>query len=176
MRRFLYFLLVVASVVCLLGSCKNTDNAEYTPYISFSVFLRNPVFSHDSIVGCEDTLRIAYDSSSNKYLLDTVSLSDTVVFVVGFGSRGNDLKAALVTYDSAALAMRCDLSKEIEEVLTEQSDVRKTQLYFVKGYNFVLFPMGYKPRKAGVHQMVFEVQSDSKYSPVKHTLVQPVSE
>ncbi|MBQ4507512.1 MAG: hypothetical protein II970_01260 [Paludibacteraceae bacterium] len=174
--RTLIRLMLVPMVACLLFSCSKAT-ADYTPYISFSAILRNPVTSHDSIIGCEDTVYTAYDSSISAYMLDTIALSDTVVFMAGFGSRGNDLTAALINFDSSAISLRCNLAKEIKAVLdTTKTDEQTAQLYFIPGYNFILFPITYSPKKAGVHKLVFQVRSDSKFSPVSYTLMQPVRE
>jgi len=160
----------------MLFSCKK-GSVDYTPYIQFSAILRNPVIDKDTLRSCQDTVNINYDSSISAYMLDTISLSDTTYFMVGFGSRGNDLTAALITYDTAAINLKCHLADEIEAVLdTALTDESTAQLYFIKGYNFILFPVTCTPKKAGVHKLVFQVKSESKYSPVSCTLMQPVRE
>ena len=164
-------MLLVAAVS--LFSCTETHN-DYTPYISFSAFLHNPVIANDSIVGCKDSLSAVYDASLNSYLLDTLPLNDTVLLMVGFGSRGNDLTAALISADTSALKMSYLLSGDISKALDGESNTGEGKLYFVKGYNFVLFPVTYVARKTGTHKIGFTVQSDSKFSPVSYTFLQPV--
>ena len=174
--RTLLRLILIPTAACLLFSCSKAT-ADYTPYISFSAILRNPVISHDSIVGCQDTVYTTYDSSLSAYILDTISMSDTTYFMVGFGSRGNDLTAALITFDSTAVNLRCHLADEIKAVLdTAKTNEQAAQLYFIPGYNLVLFPIAYTPKKTGVHKLIFQVKSDSKFSPVSYTLMQPVKE
>ena len=160
---------------CLLFSCNKTT-ADYTPYIQMSAIFRNPVILHDSVIGCQDTILTTYDSSLKCYVADTISLSDTAFFMVGFGSRANDLTAALITFDSSAVSLRCNLADEIRAVLDTATREATAQLYFIPGYNFVMFPISYSPKKADTHKIVFEVRSDSKFSPVSCTLLQPVSE
>ncbi len=166
--------LVLLFVALAMFSCTEVKN-DYTPYISFSAFLHNPVIVNDSIVGCKDSLAAAYDASLNSYVLDTLPLNDTVLFMVGFGSRGNDLTAAIISADTFSLKMHYSVVGDIKAALASKSKPENGELYFVSGYNFVLFPVTYVARKAGVHKMTFTVRSDSKFSPVSYTFLQPVA-
>ena len=175
MRRLIYSLLIVAVSVTGFVSCKKT-NPQYAPYISFSVFLRNPVFSHDSIVGCQDTISLTYDESSGFYLADTLLVKDTVLFLAGFGSRGNDLVSVSVSIPADAFKTEYSVTDDIRSKLTDDSTPEEGKLSFVSGYNYVMFPMKYVALQSGVYKFVFNVVSDSDYSPLSVTVVQPVKE
>lgn len=172
MRKFVSCLFIASVLALAMVSCKT--KAEYTPYISLSAFLLNPEYKNDSIVGCEDTVMVAYDASMGCYVLDTVSVSDTVVFVAGFGSRGNDLLSATITADTMAMAFRYKLNDDIHAALQPSSSEKDMKLYFNSGYNFVCFPMSYIPKKQGAHKVTFTVTSDSKFSPATVIVVQNV--
>lgn len=173
MRKLIFSCLFAA--LCVLGLFSCTTKSEFTPYISFSSFLRNPVLSGDTIIGCQDTIQIAEDSQLKAFVLDTIGLGDTAVFVVGFGSRGNDLISATIETDTMAMSFRCSLNDVIRGVLRPSSSEKDMRFDFVSGYNFVSFPVFYVPKKMGAHKMVFTVNSDSKFSPVSYTIIQYVA-
>ena len=176
MRQSFISLFILLLSVAGMFSCKKTKT-DYEPYISYSAFLRNPRFSHDSIVGCQDTVLLSYDNASGSYLADTIELFDTVLFVVGFGSRGNDLEWVTIETDTTMLQMSYSYSKEIYDVLdTEGSKPEAGTLSFKSGYNFVMFPVQYTALKSGSANLKFTVASDSQYSPLSLSIIQPVRE
>ena len=151
----------------------NKVYSDYTPYIKYSDFYVNPIRnSHDSIIGAKDTLMATWKDS--RYLLDTISVNDTVYFGVAFGSYSNNLLGALITFDSTQLAFTLELDKSIKEALLPESDVKNGQLKFQSGYNLVTFPVWYRPLKPGTFDLQFTVESDSKSSPVTYFFRQPV--
>ena len=177
MRKAIVPIFIVLFVFCLF-SCKQSK-VDYEPYISFSAFLRNPVFSsvkQDSIVGCQDSVNLVYDETKNLFLADTLMVNDTVVLLAGFGGRGNDLVSVSVSADTSKLKIWYEMSSDILRVLTDESDPAAGEWVFKGGYNYVMFPVWYVARKAGSSNLVFNVKSDSQYSPVKVTVVQPVKE
>ena len=172
MRKLINCLVVVLAVAIAMVSCKT--KSDYTPYISISSFLLNPEYENDSIVGCEDTVKVAYDASLDCYVLDTVSVSDTVVFVAGFGSRCNDVLSATITADTMSMAFRYRLNDDSHAALQPSSSEKDMKLYFNSGYNFVCFPVTYIPKKPGAHKVTFTVTSDSKFSPATVVVMQNV--
>ncbi len=174
-QSFISFVVLLSVLATGMSSCKKSKD-HYVPYISFSAFLRGPQFSNDSIVGCKDTVTFKLDSVTNKYVADTIAVGDTVLFLVGYGSRGNDLVSARLSADTTALRFIYTVSDEVRDVLKAESKPEEGLLYFNAGYNFVIIPTVYIARKSGSYDMVFTVTSDSDYSPVSLTVVQPVSE
>ena len=172
MRYFYLFTWLVALAVGVV-SCKTSD-AQYTPYISVSSFLRGPKLHNDTIIGCRDTVKIAYDQNLGCYQLDTIQVGDTVVFMVGFGSRGNRLLSASIAADTTNMMFRCAPSEDFVKILKDSTSVSNMQFDFTGDHNFASLRVYYTPLKLGTHKMVFTVRSDSKFSPVSMTFMQNV--
>jgi len=171
MKNLRSFLLFSVCVLCL--SCK-VDQASFTPFIQVSYFYLNPVYLADEIVGADDTLNIVFENGV--YVLDSISKTDKVTFAAAFGSYGNDLTAIRCNFDTTQLAMEAPAtqSASFKQVLSPYSDFRNLQLEVNPSYNYVSFPITYRPMESGVYQFELVVESDSKFSPSSITFAQPV--
>ncbi|MCQ2343199.1 MAG: hypothetical protein MJZ75_06930 [Paludibacteraceae bacterium] len=170
MKKFIF---VFPIVVFALVACKS-EQASFTPFIEFSYFYLNPEYEGDKIVRAEDTLSMR--QVDDYWVLDSINLTDTVVFGVGYGSYANDLIAARVEYDSLQIRVGAQISDDVRRILLDKSDIRNLQLYINPGYNYLALPMGYKPVQPGNHRIEFIVQSDSEFSPRNCVIYQPVRE
>jgi len=168
------FIPLALVMVLVLPSCLK-NKAEYTPYISFSHFILNPVYHGDTLVWAEDTLNVTINED-DQFVLDTVEVGDTIVFAVGYGSYANDLQAArILVSDSTGMRYSVLLNEAIRSVLvSEQVDGSGVNLELQSGYNYLAFPAGCKILKSGTHRVEFKVESDSKYSPNSYIFLQPV--
>lgn len=175
MRKFFVGAFMLCVVMTSMVSCL-TSSVDTTPYVQPSVFLRNPIFVNDQLVGAQDTVKIALDDKLGCYVLDTIHTTDTVMFMMGFGSRLNDLTKAIVDIDKSAIWTSYVVGEEIQKVLTDESNSENGYLVFKPNYNFVAFPIYYSPLKEGSHKMTFTVESDSKFSPVTVTFIQVVKD
>lgn len=169
MKRITYFFACFGLIG--LTSC-HTNQQDFVPYITTSSFYLNPIYSGDTIIGAQDTFQLK--KVDDCYMLDTISLTDTVVFMVGFGSYANNLTATRVTFDTTQLNMSSKIPQEIRDILLPASDIRNLQLFLNSGYNFLAMPLGYRPLQSGTHQFVFTVESDSEFSPRSVVVKQPV--
>ena len=169
MKKITYCL--VCLVLVGLASC-GSNQQDYTPYVTTSSFYLNPIYSGDTIIAAQDTLSLHIQD--DHYVLDTISVTDTLVFMVGFGSYANNLTATLITFDTTQLNMSSKIPEEVRKILLPTSDIRNLQLYLNSGYNFLALPMGYRPLKSGTHRVTFTVESDSEFSPRSLVIDQPV--
>lgn len=174
MKKSLLALLTGVLLTSVLGSCIHSDY-DYTPAIYFSDFYANPIFSGDTLVGAEDTLLAHFDTLLNVYVLDTISLSDSIVFGAAFESFANYLTAARISFDTTALAFSANL-ESLRPIMSAKSNEKTLQLYFNPGYELVSFGVGYKAKKVGTHTIEVTAESDSEYSPTRYVLLQPVVE
>lgn len=123
-----------------------------------------------------DTLRTV--NTTNGYLMDTISMLDSVRFVIILGSYTNNLVSFSAEWDTTALTMNYDISKILEalDVNNESFQVTpgKVNLIFKTTYNYASFPVSYQARKTGDHLVNMAVTSDSKFPENKLKFIQPV--
>lgn len=160
---------LLAAVAFLLAACTFENNAQYTPRMALSP-LRNTCIHGDSVV--IDTLGYRYDKEG-KGVMDTIHVGDTVAFSILLDAQGNMLTGFQTTWDTAVLHLEYLAMDCIRFALdTAKCDIARGTLRFLPGYNQALFPIRYVPRKAATADIVFEIQSDSKFSPNKFTIQQ----
>jgi len=169
MKKCVIFLPVLLTIT--MFSCIN-ESSSFTPDLSFSYFLLNPVYEGEKIVSAEDTLYLT--ARENYFVLDTIDVEDTVVFMVACCSYENDLIALRVNFDTTQLNMNAKVVEETKKALLSTTDYRNLQFYINPGYNTMYMPFGYSPVQSGSHQFSVVVESDSKYSPNSTTFCQPV--
>jgi len=175
-KRFI--LLYALAAALILVSCQENRQLKSTPYIAMSYLMVNPITHGDTLVGAQDTLGVRFLADSNLYLLDTLVLGrDSMVrFTAAFGSYSNNLMSACILSDTTALKFSAHLNEDILNVLVEPSSPEEVKLYLTPGYNYLSFPVVYRPRRAGTYDFTLMVESDagSGYSPVLLTCRQPV--
>lgn len=164
-----YFAALVALATLLLTSCNFENQSQHTPRMAISPLTRTCLHG-DSVV--KDTLGYRYDKDG-KGVLDTIHVGDTVVFSILLDAQGNMLTGFQTQWDSAVLHLEYLAMDSIRYALdTANCDIKGGKLQFLPGYNQALFPIRYIPRKAATATMEFEVQSDSKFSPISFTIQQ----
>ena len=150
------FLILISVFVALLtASCKDKVEQHFTPQIRLSYF------THPA----GDTLALHIDTLRGCYVTDTMAVGDTVKFAFAGMTLANNLQAVQLNWDSTALALSVDLSSEVKNVLLENSDTLKAQLFFPEGYNYIAFPVTFITKKESESMLNFTLSSDSKYSP-----------
>lgn len=173
MRKF--FVLISVSVVAfLMTGCLDDYQSDYTPEIMISTMYVNPIFVNDSLVGAKDTLGLSYDTKDYAYVMDTLSLGDTLMFSAAYYTVSNNLVAVKINWDTTETALWYTLTADIEKVLTDRSDVAAGQLYFNPGYNLVAFSKYVMPKRDGRTSFSLTVESDSKFSSSSIKFVLPV--
>ena len=163
------FYVLLAAVAFLLAACTFENNAQYTPRMALSP-LRNTCIHGDSVV--IDTLGYRYDKEG-KGVMDTIHVGDTVSFSILLDAQGNMLTGFQTVWDTAVMNLEYLAMDSIRFALdTAKCDIARGILRFLPGYNQALFPIRYVPRTAATADIVFEIQSDSKFSPNKFTIQQ----
>ncbi len=145
-----------------LVSCLDNADSQYTPHISTSVFTCNTT----------DTLLVRPDI--NGYRLDTVSLGDTVRFVVEFNALSNNLLTARIAWDSLSTKLTIGKLDSITNVLLPSSEPDAGVFNLPTGYQAIVLPVEFVAIKAGLPTLVFTAESDSKYSPAEVKLKTPI--
>ncbi len=155
----------LCSIFCMslaLVSCLDNADSQYTPHISTSVFTCNTT----------DTLLVRPDI--NGYRLDTVSLGDTVRFVVEFNALSNNLLTARIAWDSLCTKLTIGKLDSITNVLLPSSEPDAGVFNLPTGYQAIVLPVEFVAIKAGSPTLVFTAESDSKYSPAEVKLKTPI--
>ena len=162
MRKAFLFLSCVV-LTTLMSSCLTTIEPQYSPEIYTSHLYVNPVFAGDSLVGAKDTLSLFYDSQDDSYELDTVCLGDTVFFASTYYTLNSNLVAVKMDWDTLRMNLWYSLTGDIENVLTQESNIEQGHLYFHSGYNRVSFPVCFSPIEKGGMTLKLTVESDSEF-------------
>lgn len=168
--------LLVLAISLLLASCSMFEQQEQSPMLvagNFLVFTPGDTIPHD-------TLRVS--SPQGDFVLDTLSMTDSVRFVLMLGGYYNSLTTFSASWDSTRVRMSYDLSKVLEAIdgNSEQLVSRPGELVlpFKSGYNYVSFPVSYVP-VASSTPSAFDVQmtlrSDAKqYNNATLKFIQPL--
>ncbi len=156
-----HFLFVLCTVF-VLTSCLDTEDSQYTPEITTSIFTCNTT----------DTLYVRQDT--NGYRLDTVTVGDTVRFAVAFNALGNNLLTARIAWDSIYTDLTIGMLDSVNSVLLPTSDPDAGVFNLPTGYQAIVLPMEFIAIKAGSPKFVFTAESDSKFSPMEIKIKTPI--
>ena len=167
-KSFIFTVLVVISTVMV--GCLGYHEPQFSPSISASSFLVNPVFEGDSLIGAQDTLDLFYDSQDGSYEMDTVYLGDTVMFASTFYSYTSNLMSIEIKWEHDLMQLWYPLVGGITDVLTDKTDIEEGKLYFNPGYNRVSFPIYFTPTVRGGMTLKMSVESDSDF-PISSVLI-----
>lgn len=161
-------ILIAAIFAAFFSSCALKDNSQYTPSILTSYFFLNP---HDSTP--DDTLHLHLNN--DRYIADTITVNDTVIFAVGINSYTNNLTAFSIDFDTTALWLSIVNADSLTRGLDmSKTDIAKCKLVFLPGFNYASFPIHYGAKKTGIFDIEMKVESDSEFSPATLLFTQPV--
>jgi hypothetical protein len=140
----------------IFSSCNLDSMSNYTPRISF---LQAPVLQNG------DSLHIKYTSTEDEFLLDTVSVGDTVMFVLHLNAYSNNITNFMLT-QSADSVSRLVLPEKssLDSITLPTSDYKAGKFVFKPNYSMMVFSFGYvakSPTKTG--KLSVYLESDAKF-------------
>lgn len=155
---------MIGIIACAMTSCLDNIQSDYTPRILISDLYVNPYYINDTL-HVRDTIHIRYNTTSEKYLSDTMLLGDTVMFGVAFDAQGNNLMSTQIEWDTTNVQAWFGVNDAIKKALSDTTNLHSGNLSYVPGYGVASFPVYLLPKKAGAHTIKLTVATDSKYSP-----------
>ncbi len=162
-KLFLFSVLVV--VAGLMTSCLEYREPQYTPRIYRSTFFVNPQFKNDTLVSFKDTLDLFYDNEEDAYVLDSVFLGDTIMFVGKFSAVVNNLVAVEMKWDTTEMDLWYLTTTDIDKALLKTDTVGNCicTMRFKPGYASVRFPIYVVPKERDYMKLKLSVESDSDF-------------
>ena len=158
------FFLITVVISLFLVSCMKDAGSNFTPQIACSVIYRNGTDS------------MAVSDINGKYVLDSMSVGDSISFQVVFDAIGNNLTLAQVSSsDSAVLKLKYKNISSLDTAFSS-ADTLAGVFRFVEGYRMIGFTVEGKARKAQTASVHFRVESDSEYSPAELDLLCPIKD
>ncbi len=149
---FFYILCFLTIVLC---GCLDKTRSHYTPHIYISLLTTTD----------GDTLFAREVQDATYYRLDTCEIGDTISFVVAFDAVGNELRRTFVNWDKSDLSIIHTNYSSLKKVLVEPTDSASLDYYYQPLLSGSSLQLQVLPIKAGEKPVVFNVESDSKYSP-----------
>ena len=125
----------------------------------------NPQFKNDTLVSFKDTLDLFYDNEEDAYVLDSVFLGDTIMFVGIFDAVVNNLVAVEMKWDTTEMDLWYLTTADIDKALLKTDTVGNLTctMRFNPGYNRVTFPIYFTPKERGGMKLKLSVESDSDF-------------
>lgn len=154
MKKHIFYLLVILTLV--YSSCDFSGEANYTPGI---FFVQDPVNNK------LDTLNSYYTNEAGVFIMDTISVGDTVSFYLHLEAYANRLKAfyLLHTPDSVAAIILPD-STSMDTIFTANSQYDKGIFLMDAKYASLVFPFQYVALKPSLNaRLEFAVISDAVF-------------
>ena len=170
-------IIILAVVTFTMNSCWEHLAPQSTPSIIVSNLYINPIFSGDTLVGAQDTLRFSNDPITGQKITDTMRLGDTAVMAGLFTSYHNNLTTIVTKADTNKINFwyAVDMSTpENQKLLSESSNPAKGYLLFKGLCQQYTFPIFFVPQKAGSHAIQIGVSSDSQFPNNSATFSIPV--
>ena len=151
----------------LLGSCSLKTGFETSPQIYAGYFICN---EHSPLT--RDTLQII--SSGYVVTVDSVNKGDTVSVLISAAGISNPLRSIQVNWDKQGLILEIEDTTKLYEGLLPSSSCLNGTLNFQEDVYGCTFKMHYIPKISYSQQIDITVSSDSKYSPIKASVIQNV--
>ncbi len=166
MKKIIFCATLLAFV--FLTACKQNEEPQSTPRIYLSYFTVN----HFGGSGKADTLKVK--TVDDAYVLDSVSVGDTVHVEMMVNAVTNMLESFVVKMDTSEMKPTFTLYTELQNALTNDSKPEEGIFNFKVGYSAGTIPMYYIARKSCTATVKLTVSSDSEYSPSSLTFQQPI--
>lgn len=152
MKKHIVYLLVLFTLV--FTSCDFSGESNYTPGI---FFIQNPVNNK------LDTLNSYYTSEPGVFIMDTISVGDTIRFFLRLEAYANKLTAFYLLHrpDSVAALILPD-SVSMDTIFTVNSQYDKGIFLMEAKYGSLIFPFQYVALKPSLDaRLEFAVVSDA---------------
>ncbi len=154
MKKHIFYLLVIFTLV--LSSCDFSGESNYTPRI---FFIQNPINNK------LDTLNSYYTNEAGVFIMDTISVGDTIRFYLRLEAYANKLTAFYLfhTPDSVAAIILPD-SASMDTIFTANSQYDKGRFFMDAKYASLVFPFQYVALRPSLEaRLEFAVISDAVF-------------
>lgn len=133
MKTGIFIVLVLA--IFTFSSCELTGESNYTPDI---------YFIHNPVRGTTDTLNRYYTDKSGVFLMDTISVGDTVLFMLYLEAYANNLTAFYLqqSQDSVSEILLPD-RESMDSIFLSTSDYGKGTFLLDGTHSALVFPFRY---------------------------------
>ncbi|MFZ4582166.1 MAG: hypothetical protein ACOYM7_05900, partial [Paludibacter sp.] len=134
-RISFYLVGIVLIIIPILSSCNLDVSSNYTPRISF---LQAPILQNG------DSLHIKYTSTEGEFLMDTISVGDTVMFVLHLNAYSNNLTNFVISQSADSVSRLVLPNKSsLDSITLPTSDYKLGRFAFKPNYSMMIFSFGY---------------------------------
>lgn len=163
-KNFLFSLLGGFLMAITMGACSWENESHTTPTITYqSPILRNSA----------DTLLITV--TEDGYVLDTLQVGDTALFDVFFYTGLNNMQSIRIKHDSTHAELHYYFRNQLDSIVLPSSDFERGEFFIEQGTMGLRMQVGYIATAPTPNaKLQFYVESDSKYSPGKRTIITPI--
>ena len=155
MKRLVYLVAISVVVSLFMSSCHDDYKTDFSPQLGSSMFLLNGT----------DTLSFRYIAKDSLYLLDTLALNDTVRYRLFCSTYANDMTSLLLSQEGTSVKSEVLADNTLASILTPESKVEESQLYFIENYNGLILPLQMVAVATGESLLSWQLSSTSKFSP-----------
>lgn len=151
--RILSFLTVVAVA---LTSCDLDGSSNYTPNI---FFIQHPTNQKG------DSLNSFYTDKAGVYLMDTITVGDTILFYLYLDAYANELTSFQISQSADSVSrIIWPLKSSMDTIFTAGSDYNKGKFVMDGTRNSLRFPFRYVAMKPGKEaKLEFSVSSNAQF-------------
>ena len=152
-----YYLIIPVLICCMFSSCDLTSTSNNTPQILFAKLPQ---------LNGVDTLYIKYTDEAGVYLLDTISVGDTVTFRFLLNGFSNSLTSYnIVRSDTVSSKLLLPGKNSLDSVFNSvTSNYSIGKFVFKTGILNLYFPFKYVATKETVDARIsFSLVSDAKF-------------
>lgn len=150
------FLILIALVLLAFTSCDLEGESNYTPNI---FFIQQPINQKG------DSLNSFYTDKAGVFLMDTISVGDTVLFYLYMDAYSNQLTSFYINQSADSVSRIILPSKaSMDTIFTASSDYNKGKFLMDATRNSIRFPFWYvalKPSKEA--KLEFTVTSNAQF-------------
>jgi hypothetical protein len=152
-----HFLLLLVFISITFSSCEFEEgSSNYTPEIlPYAIIDQN-----------NDSLGLYYTDESGVYLMDTISIGDTITFKMIFSGVTNNLTSLYLyqSSDSSAKVILPD-KNELDSIFLSTSEYDKGKFYMDGTKTLLYLPLHYIPmKKSNEAKISFTLVSDADFS------------
>jgi hypothetical protein len=150
------FLILIALVLLAFTSCDLEGESNYTPNL---FFIQQPINQNG------DSLNSFYTDKAGVFLMDTISVGDTVLFYLYMDAYSNQLTSFYINQSADSVSRIILPSKaSMDTIFTASSDYNKGKFLMDGTRNSIRFPFWYvalKPAKEA--KLEFTVTSNAQF-------------
>lgn len=154
----------------LFSACKFEDEAHFTQEIR----IITPIIRSHYDTHVHDTLLVLLRGEDG-FVMDTISIGDTVFFDVAFNTYANDMQTISIKHDTASVELGYLHREKLDSLFLLESDIDHGEFLLGENIIGVRLQFYYLALKEDEDpKLEFTLTSDSKFSPGKLKLTTPI--